>query len=99
MSLFLFARHKSLGNINISQGTPATIRSSSMRRFIEKTGTSGRSRSGVKTDRTSMTMPSRVKDLKRKTMVLVPSSEDKLNVIFVDEDSHDKNVEHSDDEN
>ena len=52
-----------------------------------------------------MTMPSRVKDLKRKTMVLVPSSEDKLNVIFVDQDSHDKNVEQrysgelSDDEN
>ena len=52
-----------------------------------------------------MTMPSRVKDLKRKTMVLVPTSEDKLNVIFVDEDSQEKNVEqrylevHSDDEN
>ena len=78
------------------------MRSSSMRRFIEKTGTSRRSRSG---DRTSMTMPSRVKDLKRKKMVLVPTSEDKLNVIFVDEDSQEKNVEqrylevHSDDEN
>ena len=102
MLLLLLARHKSLGNISVSQGTPATMRSSSMRRFIEKTGTSRRSRSG---DRTSMTMPSRVKDLKRKTMVLVPTSEDKLNVIFVDEDSQEKNVEqrylevHSDDEN
>ena len=52
-----------------------------------------------------MTMPSRVKDLKRKKMVLVPTSEDKLNVIFVDEDNKEKNVErrylevHSDDEN
>ena len=86
--MFYF-RHKSLGNIIIAQRTPATIRSSSMRRFIEESGTSGRSRKG-NGDRNSMTMPSRVKNIKRKTMKLVPTSADKLNVIFVDEESQDQ---------
>ena len=62
-----------------------------MRRFIEESETSGRSRKG-KGDRNSMTMPSRVKNIKRKTMKLVPTSADKLNVIFVDEDSQDQDM-------
>ena len=65
------------------------MRSSSMRRFIEETGTSGRQGKG---DRNSMTMPSRVKNIKRKTLKLVPSSADKLNVIFVDEESQDQDM-------
>lgn len=60
-----------------------------MRRFIEKTDTSGRQGKG---DRNSMTMPSRVKNIKRKTLKLVPSSADKLNVIFVDEESQDQDM-------
>ena len=64
-----------------------------MRRFIEESGTSGRSRKS-KEDRNSMTMPSRVKNIKRKTMKLVPTSADKLNVIFVDEESQDQDTAH-----
>ena len=64
--------------MNISPGPPATLRSSSMRRFMEGT-------SGMPGIRSSKTMPSRVRDLKRKTLVLVPSSDEKLNVLFVDE--------------
>ena len=90
MYVFYF-RHKSLSNINICHGTPATIRSSSMRRFIEETETSRR-RSKSNVDRNSMTMPSRVRSIKRKTLKLVPSSADRLNVIFVDEDSRDQDV-------
>ena len=59
-----------------------------MRRFIEETETSRR-RSKSNVDRNSMTMPSRVRSIKRKTLKLVPSSADRLNVIFVDEDSRD----------
>ena len=67
------------------------MRSISMRSFIEKTGSSRRPRSG---NRNSMTMPSRVRDLKKKTLRLVPSSENKLNVIFVDDDSQDQDEAH-----
>ena len=91
VSVCVFFRLKSLGNINICHGTPATIRSSSMRRFIEETETSRR-RSKSNVDRNSMTMPSRVRSIKRKTLKLVPSSADRLNVIFVDEDTQDQDV-------